>query len=126
MLMDIPLPICAPVRLKTNSALFTASTTSVAPAAMLGSAGAVAAEPAACWPPPAKAASRNGDDPIAGAFAAIVCARTDAWLCECCASAVRVKGCVGEEADTGVADHATDSAATEMSARENLRRTFRF
>src|ERR1700722_19392578 len=113
----------APARLYTKTALLTASTTSLAPAAKLGSAGVVTAVfplpgalIAVCSPPPSNAVNASGVDPIAGVFAASVCAPRD----DDAPGTARIDAA----ADTGLADHATVSAATNTDARMKLRRTF--
>ncbi len=115
----------APARLYTKTALLTASTTSLPPAAKLGSAGVVTAVfplpgalIAVCSPPPSNVVSASGVDAIAGVFAASVRATCD----DVAPGSARMDS----DADTGLADHATVSAATNTDTRMKLRRTFRF
>jgi hypothetical protein len=79
----------------------------------------------ACSLPPGKAAScAEPADASAAARGAPAC-RLEV-LCNCSDAAVSVAEFGSADADTGVADHATDSAATHGDANVNRRRTSRF
>src|ERR1700730_12803540 len=92
---------------------------------MLGSAGVVDGASDACSPPPGKAAScAEPAEASAAARGALTC-RLEA-TCTCCDAAASVAECGSADATTGVADHATDSAATHGDANVNRRRTSRF
>src|ERR1700722_7181844 len=105
----------APARLYTKTALLTALTASLPPAAKLGSAGVVTAVLplpaviAVCSPQPSNAVNASGVDPIAGDFAASVRDTCD----DVAPGTARIDAAV----DTGLADHATVSAATNTDAR---------